>query len=314
MRLLRAALAQPSHAYLFTGPPHVGKTTTAMAFAQALNCAGESSGCGICLECRALLHGNHPDVRFVQASEGKKVFALEDLRQLIEEVSWKPLRGRHKVYVLPNDLLNLQGANALLKTLEEPSPGTILILLATSTDRVLPTLVSRCQLVPFGPVAPQAIAEWLISHHDQDPMRAQHLARISDGRIGWAAEQAHSKEDVEPAPLWGQTYASMLSTAEALAQEETDQQIVALEALIAQVRDIMVYLQTGRTDWIAEPPKAIAAARWVSSLSYWWRCIRRLEEARLQVLGHANGKLLWTVLAGDLLPTARELAEKAASR
>lgn len=316
--MLRAALERPSHAYLFVGPPHVGKTTAAQAFAQALNCeAGRLSpaaaGCGSCLECRSILHSNHPDVRFIQASEGKKIFAIEELRHLIEEVAWKPMRARHKVYVLPNELLNLQGANALLKTLEEPSPGTVLVLTATSTDQVLPTLVSRCQHVPFGPVAPQGIAEWLIETHDLDPMQAQHLARVSDGRIGWASIQAQSGADVAAEPLWGQAYAVALATAERLAGGGADEQLLALESLIAQVRDIMVYLQTGRSDWIAEPSKASHAARWLPVVSYWLRIIERLEEARMQMLGHANGKLLWTVLAGELQPTNRELAMKAAS-
>lgn len=314
--MLRAALDRPSHAYLFVGPPHVGKTTAAQAFAQALNCgtlSPSAAGCGTCLECRSIRHSNHPDVRFIQASEGKKIFAIEELRHLIEEVAWKPMRARHKVYVLANELLNLQGANALLKTLEEPSPGTVLILTATSTDQVLPTLVSRCQNVPFGPVAPQAIAEWLIDTHDLDPMRAQHLARVADGRIGWALTQAQSESDFAAEPLWGNGYAMALLAAERLAGEDSDQQLLALESLIAQVRDIMVYLQTGRSDWIAEPSKASQAARWLPVSTYWLRIIQRLEEARLQLLGHANGKLLWIVLAGELQPTNRELAKKAAS-
>ncbi|HEY9857701.1 MAG TPA: hypothetical protein V6D05_18285 [Stenomitos sp.] len=324
VRFLRAALAQPSHAYLFVGAPHVGKTATALAFAQALNCEhrsapgglmlldvapSEPDACGECLECRSIEHANHPDVRFVEPSEGKKVFSVEDVRKLVEEVGWKAYRARHKVYVIPNELLNLQGANTLLKTIEEPQPGTTLILTANSLDHVLPTLVSRCQPVPFGPVPSDQIADWLAAEKGVDPDRARVLARISDGRIGWAAQLAESGEVPEPVLLVAGDYAATLKEAERLAAEDGETQQVALEALIAQVRDIMVWLQTGRADWVARPEQVERAARRSVSLGYWLRVMRHLEQARKQLLGHANAKLLWTVLAGDVQPTAREVAQ-----
>lgn len=326
--MLRAALAQPSHAYLFVGSPHVGKTATALAFAQALNCerrvlaqpggmlgldvpTAEPDGCGECLECRSIAHANHPDVRFVEPSEGKKVFSVEDVRKLVEEVGWKAYRARRKVYVIPNELLNLQGANTLLKTLEEPQDDTTLILTANSLEQVLPTLVSRCQPVSFGPVPGEAIARWLETERGVEPERARVLARTSDGRIGWAAGLAESGELPESPLLLAEGYAATLQEAERLASEDPDAQQVALESLIAQVRDIMVWLQTGRADWVARPEQAERAARRSSSIGYWLRVMSRLEVARRQLLGHANAKLLWTVLAGDVQPTARELAQRA---
>lgn len=324
VRVLRAALAQPSHAYLFVGAPHVGKSAAALAFAQALNCerhppqggmllpgvpVPEPDGCGECLECRAIAHSNHPDVRFVEPTEGKKVFSVEDVRKLVEEVGWKAYRARRKVYVIPNELLNLQGANTLLKTLEEPQDDTTLILTANSVEHVLPTLVSRCQPVSFGPVPTEAIARWLEAE-GVEPERARLLARISDGRLGWAAELAKG-EVPEPKLLLADSYLVALQEAERLAAEEGVAQQVALEALIAQVRDIMVWLQTGREDWVARPEEAERAARRSGSIRYWWRVLARLEGARRQLAGHCNAKLLWTVLAGEVQPTARELAEQA---
>lgn len=301
-----ANLARPHHAYLFVGPPHVGKTTGAIAFAQALNCPDH--GCLECVECRSIAHANHPDVRVIQASEGKKVFSVEDVRKLIEEVGWKSFRARHKVYVIPTELLNVQGANTLLKTLEEPQPGTVLILVAKSVDEVLPTLVSRCQTVPFGPVPPPRIEAWLIEERGLDPARARHLARIADGRLGWAGAIAESGELPIPQLLGAESYPAALVEADRLAGEDQEGQLVALEALIAQVRDIMVSQQTGRADWLARPEQAEPSALSGLPLAYWLRVAKRLEEARHQLLAHANGKLLWTVLAGAIQPTARERA------
>lgn len=336
MRFLRAALARPSHAYLFVGMPHVGKTTAALAFAQALNCTcaadaplaacpdclkrGEASIAetrsmletllhGACAECRSIAHSNHPDVRFVRATDGKQVVSVEDVRKLVEEASWKPFRARHKVYVIANELLNVQGANTLLKTIEEPHPGTVIVLTASSLDEVLPTLVSRCQPVFFAPVATETIAGWLQAAHGVLPDAAYHLARVSDGRIGWAATLAATAELPEPRLLLVDGLPAALTEAARLAQEDAETQQLALEALIAQLRDIMIWRETGRTGWIARPDQAQAAAQKGLPLAYYLRVIQRLETARKQLLGHANAKLLWTVLASDVQPTAKELEQ-----
>ena len=139
-----------AQAYLFVGSPGAGKLDAAWALAQALLC--ENGGCGTCDSCRRVAHRTHPDVH-AYAPESATGYLIAQIRELIEDVSLTPVRAERKVYIVDRaDLLRSASANALLKTLEEPPDNVCFILLATSADVVLPTIVSRCQCVPFRTV------------------------------------------------------------------------------------------------------------------------------------------------------------------
>ena len=139
-----------SHAYLFVGAPGSGKLDAAWALAQALLCP--EHGCGACDDCRRVAHRTHPDVH-LYAPESATGYLVAQVRELIEDVSLTPVRAARKVYIVDRaDLLRSSSANALLKTLEEPPENVSFILLGTSTDIMLPTIVSRCQCVPFRTV------------------------------------------------------------------------------------------------------------------------------------------------------------------
>lgn len=146
---LRSSIAhgRASHAYLFTGPAGSNKTTAAYAFAQALLC--EKGGCGSCDDCVRVKRRSHPDVHFY-APEGAHGYLVDQIREIVSDASLAPIRARHKVYILDRvDQLGTQAANAFLKTLEEPEGPVTFILLGRTREGVLPTLVSRCQVVPF---------------------------------------------------------------------------------------------------------------------------------------------------------------------
>ena len=146
------ASGRASHAYLFVGAPGSGKLDAAWALAQALIC--ERGGCGACDACVRVARHTHPDVHYL-APESATGYLIGQTRDLIDEVALSPIRAAHKVYIIDRaEQLRANSANALLKTLEEPPDDVTFILLGTSSDTILPTIVSRCQCVPFRMVSP----------------------------------------------------------------------------------------------------------------------------------------------------------------
>ena len=146
---LARAVAQgrTSHAYLFLGAPGSGKLDAAWALAQALLC--EEGGCGACDSCVRVTRHTHPDVHLYEP-ESATGYLIAQTRGLLEDVALAPIRAKRKIYIVDRaEQLRANSANALLKTLEEPPAGVTFILLGASADTILPTIVSRCQCVPF---------------------------------------------------------------------------------------------------------------------------------------------------------------------
>jgi DNA polymerase-3 subunit delta' len=207
---LSASLAagKVSHAYLFSGPPSIGKHTLAVCLAQAVNCLSEDRPCNQCESCRRIREGLHPDVHLVDLhyqalllekdDDEQKELRIDTIRSVSQQASLKPFEGSYKVFIIPDaELMNPHASNALLKTLEEPPPHVLLILTTRDSRLLPPTIVSRCQVFGLRPVPAQVIEEELQATHGLGAEQAKVLARMSGGRIGWAIDAAHDQSGLE---------------------------------------------------------------------------------------------------------------------
>lgn len=192
--LLTGAMSRDrlSHAYLLTGPAHIGKTTLARAFAQALNCeAGGPVPCLACRACRLIGMDGHPDVRLIRpelSSSGRtETLKIDQVRGLQKALAMAPVEARYQVAILTRfQRASLGAANALLKTLEEPPERVVIVLTADFTESLLPTIVSRCQTVSLRQLPLETVEAALLLHWTATEDQARELAHVSSGRLGLA--------------------------------------------------------------------------------------------------------------------------------
>lgn len=185
------------HAYLITGPGQVGKTTLARTFAQALNCEEPQTSkrpCGRCRPCVLIGSDRHPDVRMVEpelSARRIRSLKIDQVRELQQELSLTAAETQYKVAILTNfDAANANAANAFLKTLEEPPRNVILILTASNSESLLPTITSRCRLLTLRLLPITVVQRYLEEIDQTEESRIQLLAHLSGGRIGWAIKAA----------------------------------------------------------------------------------------------------------------------------
>ena len=325
-------------ALLFTGEEGVGKKRFALEVARALNCRTPKDGeaCGVCSSCvriaklnyperedadewTQIIWTDHPDVGLVVAP--KRVLRVEQMRQIEKEANFRPFEGKARVFLIDEaDKLNDASANALLKVLEEPPRTSHLILITARPAMLLPTILSRCQMIRFAPLTPDEIEKHLTKNKDIDVKTARLRARAAGGSMGRAlsndlvtfTSQRKAMLKVLHSLVLGNNRAELLRSAEQLNEaqykDEFEERLDVLETLIRDAwmlslgvkssqlvnEDLLSELQP-----ISEELDSGKAGNW----------ILQIEDVREQLIVNVNRKVttdsLFLTMAGDVAATKR---------
>lgn len=300
MKRLQQAInsGRVAHAYLITGAPGSGKKTLALAFAQALFCQNrENSACGHCRNCSRIEAGNHPDVTIVEPKTGR--LRIDQIRRLKEKFALQAYEGTWKIgMIIDAETMTAAAANSLLKLLEEPSGRAVIMLLSVGPSMLLPTIVSRCQIIPMRRLSRLRIASFLEDEYQLSPETAMVVAGLADGRLGQAIEMASTDKLV-----WKDRVLAMVTSESgrglealrlaAMLDTEPDAIEFSLQVLAAWLRDLLlvasgcaeevVVHQDHHNQLLAESGKYDESAI--------RQAILQVEDARRALQAHANRRL-----------------------
>lgn len=310
VRLMRQAVAsgKVAHAYLFAGPEGVGKRTVAMELARALNCQALTAegACGSCLSCAKMtsVPPVHPDLALVQP-DGRFI-KTDQMRELQADMYARPNEGRVRVAIIDAaDRMNPEAGNRMLKLLEEPPAHAVFLLLTHNLAGVLPTIISRCQVVNFTPLSPEDVTAVLQQRWGLEAVQARLYAALSGGSIGRAVAMSENpaiaKRRDDAFDLVSQLRElddfALFGRAEALEKqkEELDDW---LDMLLVWLRDALLIAQTGmdrlimNADRLADV-RALAHRYGANSLL---SMLDFVTETRLRLQRNANTRLALDVL------------------
>ena len=296
----QVASGEIPHAWLLLGPSGSGKRAAAKAVAAALNCPQQPGiGCGVCSTCARIVRGRHPDVHHI-APEGPLI-PVDVIREIvIPEAARSPFEGHRKVFIIEEaDRMNEPAQNAILKTLEEPQPDTVFVLLSANEEEVLPTIHSRCRVVRLEPVSESRIVE-LLEEDGADTERALLSARLAGGDFERARQL--SEDDVVLARRDGWLALTDLLVSPIDAMDAAEEVITLTRAAVKEHET----LQKEEVQELAEAMgegRGTAAARNALAKRH-KRELKRLEE---ELLGEALGTL--ASFYRDVIATRRGASE-----
>jgi DNA polymerase-3 subunit delta' len=240
--LLRQAVGRHRvpQSLIFAGPEGVGKRAVALALAQAVNCperaargpkkAAGDDGCGVCSTCQRIARGIHSDVVVVDKGDEASIKIAAVRERVLQVVGYRPFEAARRVFIIdPADEMGVEAQDALLKTLEEPPPSAILILITAYPDTLLPTIQSRCRRLRFGPLSEADVARVLVERAGVDNTKARALAAVSAGSVGraLAAQEGELDQDRDAAfalvaAARGTRVTDRLKAAAAFAKNDSD--------------------------------------------------------------------------------------------
>lgn len=235
-----------AHAYLFMGPHGIGKSEAALAVAKLVNCENNPDGkqsapCNECPSCRKIDSGNHPDVMLIDKGEEQSI-RVTRARELIARIQLRPYEARRKIFIIKNiEDLTLEGSNALLKTLEEPSKDSLLILTTAVPERNLDTVRSRCHGVHFFALSGERLAAQLKADFALKEQESHFLAYFSEGCLGMARQLSEEgffdkKNDIIDNIVFRGAQDSYLKAVSA----DKEQARTILNVLLAWFRDLIL--------------------------------------------------------------------------
>ena len=308
-----------SHAYLFVGPQHVGKMTLALNLAQTLNCPSDEKPCLECSSCKKIKEGAHSDVQVIgldyneDEDTERKLIRNEQIDGILHDASLPPFEGSYKVFIIDGaELLSIGAANRLLKTLEEPEAKVVFILLTTNENRLLKTVVSRCQRIELQPMPLVEETQALIENQKVNTEQARLLAGLSHGCIGWAITAAGDQKILEKrneevdqiiGMINGDYEARFAYVGKLAAGFSQNRRLVydVLDRWLDYWRDLML-VKLGIPDMITNSDKREALMKMAGgySLSRIRNYIRSIESAGTQLKQNVNARLALEVLMLDL--------------
>jgi DNA polymerase-3 subunit delta' len=292
-----------AHAYLFSGPEGVGKQKVATAFVEALFCE-KGEGCGVCISCRKIASGNHPDIHLLEP-DGQFI-KVDQVRALQKELAYRPYEAPRKVCIIDGaDKFNLSSGNSLLKTLEEPPGNALMILLAANLEAVLPTIRSRCQLIPFTGVPLAEISAYL-ERTGIDPDSARVAASLADGSIAKAAALCSEDLMAERAgiiaracSLSGKNMNELFSFGE-LFDKDREKTLKSLELLTSFWRDMLHLASGAQTVVNSDLADLLQRETCRRSSDSLLRGLESLDKTRQAILRNSNVRLAMDVLSMQL--------------
>ena len=288
-----------AHAYLFTGIPGIGKRTTATAMAKALNCKiTDGDFCDRCIACKKIEHHTHPDIFWIEP-EGDYI-KVNQIRRMQDQIRYTLYEGKYKVVIFDNvERMNLQSSNCLLKTLEEPPPHTVLILLTSAPYQLLSTIRSRCQRVMFQPLPTELIIEVLREKQGEKTGELELIASLAGGSLGRAlrwTEKGVLKERKELLKkinlLSKDCVTDIFDLAESLG-EDKEALRENLDLLRLWLRDLLILKETDQPTYLVNED----LKNELSNMAYRLSCsnifekVQIVNEAQLALQGNVNPRL-----------------------
>jgi DNA polymerase-3 subunit delta' len=304
IELLKRAIEKDTipHSYLFSGNEGIGKKVVALQFAKAVNCREErpekDDACDRCSSCRKVDRHLHPDVLLVEP-EGQTL-KVDQVRQMQRDLAYRPYEGKRRVCILTAaDRMAPNMSNILLKTLEEPPLHTVIILLANNPTLLLPTILSRCQLIRFTPLPISTVSRWLVEEKGFDQKEAHLLASLSEGSPGKALEIREGISEIPRKEIlegWGGARSLPLEQMERwveLLPSEREDLLLILEVAKTLLRDLAIVKTSKDRSRLIHPDLLTEMEKIANdwSLSELLKRIEIVHRTMLAIRGNANTTL-----------------------